>query len=443
MYKTNIIVKVAAIIKSWRFILAAIAVVFVVSAARAETVSARNTTTAQPLLPGDAIAEWHQQAVNRTAVPALAPVQQTRTMAIVQVSVHDAVNGITGEYETYLSRLSAPAGASPEAAAIAASYHALRSLFGQSMALDNLFMTSLAAHGLSVNDPGVGYGITAATRILTARANDGSAFAQFNYTAPGAGQPGVFVLLTAQPALLPGWGNLTPWVIRSSSQFRPEAPPALDSEQYAKDYNEIKEIGSSTSQTRTAEQTQIATFWLGSPVAIWSQPLAQLNATQNFSLSERARIFALIYLAAADSSVACWEAKYFYNYWRPQPAIRRGDEDGNALTTADPTWTPLFTTPRHPEYPSGHTTNSTAMATILQQAFGNDPSVPIVSTITGITRQWDTFNEGLDEVIDARIYSGLHFRTADEVGSRQGRQVARFVLTHALRPCRGRGARCS
>jgi hypothetical protein len=311
------------------------------------------------------------------------------------------------------------------------------------MTLDNLFSASLADHGLSVNDPGVEYGITAATMILAARATDGSASAQYNYTAPGAGQPGIWVPLTSAPALLAGWGNTTPWVLRSGSQFRPEAPPALDSEQYAQDFNEIKEIGALNSQTRTAEQTQIATFWLGSPVAIWGQPLEQLNATQNFSLSERARIFALVYLAAADSSIACWEAKYYYNFWRPQPAIQRGTEDGNDSTTVDPTWTPLFSTPRHPEYPSGHTTNSTAIATVLQQAFGDDPSVPIASTITGITRSWDTFDEGLDEVIDARVYSGIHFRTADVIGSRLGRKVAHFVLRQTLRPCRGRGARCS
>jgi hypothetical protein len=148
-------------------------------------------------------------------------------------------------------------------------------------------------------------------------------------------------------------------------------------------------------------------------------------------------------LAAADSSIAVWEAKYEYNFWRPQPAIRRGDEDGNDSTAGDPTWTPLFPTPRHPEYPSGHTTNSTAMATILREVFGDDLTVPITSTITGITREWDTFGEALDEVIDARVYSGIHFRTADEVGSKQGGKVAHFVFKHALRPCRGRGSRCS
>jgi len=441
---STITIPLCALHKGRQFVLAAIvAVVFAVSVARADTVSERNAIAVQPAQAGDVVAEWHQEAVRLTLLPAsaLAPVQQTRTMAIVQVSVHDAVNGITGEYETYLSPVPAPAGASSEAAAIAAAYHALRNLFpSQSMSLDSLLMTSLAAHGLSVNDPGVGYGISAATRILTARANDGSAQAQYNYTAPGAGLPGIWVPLTSLPALLPGWGDLTPWVLRSGAQFRPGAPPALGSEQYARDYNEIKEIGAMNSPTRTAEQTQIAAFWLASPVAIWSQVLTQLNAAREFNLSKRARTFALAYLSAADSSIACWDAKYEYNFWRPQPAIRRGAEDENDATLADPVWTPLHTTPRHPEYPSGHTTNSTALVTIFQLIFGDDPGMQVTSTTTPpntttpITREWDTLDEGLEEVIDARVYSGIHFRTADEVGSRLGRQVAQFVSKHALRP---------
>jgi hypothetical protein len=229
-------------------------------------------------------------------------------------------------------------------------------------------------------------------------------------------------------------------VLQSTSQFRLPPPPALDSERYARDYNEIKEIGALNSATRTLEQTQIATFWLGSPVAIWNQPLTQLIATRNFDISTAARTFALVYLAAADSGIICWAGKYEHNFWRPQPAIRRGDEDGNALTAPDPTWTPLFATPRHPEYASGHSTNSASIATIMQFIFGDNPGAPIISTITGVTRQWNTFSEGIDEVIDARVYSGIHFRNSDEVGARQGGQVAQFVWTHALRPCpKGKG----
>ena len=398
-----------------------------------------------PTTQPDVVAEWNAEAVRLTLLGSSnqAPVQQTRTMAVVHVSVHDAVNGITGQYKTYLPPAPAPANASPEAAAIAAAHHSLRNLFPAPThvaTLDAMFLASLAARGLSVDSPGVAYGQSAAAAILAARASDGSAAAQFPYTAPGSGLPGVWVRLTALDALLPGWGDVVPWSLRSGSQFRPEPPPALDSAEYAKDYNEIKEIGSLTSTIRTAEQTQIATFWLASPTAIWNQPLRALVAASGFDLSTRARTYALMYLSSADSSIACWEAKYEYNFWRPQPAIRRGDEDGNDATIADPTWTPLFTTPRHPEYPSGHTDNSTAMATILALIFGDDPGIPITSTIGTITREWDTFDEGLDEVIDGRVYSGIHFRTADVAGSRQGRQVAHFVWTHELRRCtKGKG----
>lgn len=407
--------------------------------------SGRSPKAALSAQSGAVVTEWNQHAIALTLLPAsnLAPVQQTRVMAIVQVAVHDAVNGITGKYATYLHSAPAPANASPEAAAIAAAHHALRNLFAsQAGALDTLYFASLANHGLSAADPGIEYGQSAAAAILAARANDNSAQAQYNYTAPGAGSPGVWVPLTSAPALLPGWGEVTPWVLQNISQFGLAPPPALDSERYAQDYNEIKEIGALNSATRTTEQTQIATFWLGSPVAIWNQPLTQLITTRDFDLSTTARTFALVYLAVADSSIACWAVKYEYNFWRPQPAIRRGDEDGNVLTAPDPTWTPLFATPRHPEYASGHSTNSSSIATIMQLIFGDNPGAPITSTITGITRQWNTFSEAVDEVIDARVYSGIHFRNSDEVGARQGGQVAQFVFTHALRPCPKGPSRC-
>ncbi len=426
MNKTNIIKNILA---------AMVITVFGVSFARAEVIS-----------------EWHQEAVRLTILPAsaLSPVRQNRAMAIVQVSVHDAVNGITGEHQTYLSRLPAPAGATPQAAAIAASHHALTTLFpSQTMPLYTMYLNSLMANGISMSDPGLAYGVACATRILTARSTDGASTAQIPYLPPNAGMPGVYMPLTGQTPLLPGWGNVTPWVLRSGDQFRPEPTTPLTSEEYARDYNEIKEIGSLTSTTRTPLQTQIATFWLGSPVAIWSQPLAQLNAASNFSISKRARIFGLVYMAVSDAGVACWDAKYYYNFWRPQPAIRRGNEDGNDATVQDAAWTPLHPTPPHPDYPSGHTTASTAMATIMQLFYGDEPGQPISSTLPQpmpnppITRQWNTFEEGLDEVIDARVFSGIHFRTADVVGSRVGGQVARFVYTHALRVCKGNGARCS
>jgi len=394
--------------------------------------------------------EWNQQAATRTltVAPSLSPIQQTRVMAIIQVAVHDAVNGITGEYATYLSPGEAPAGASPGAAAIAAAHQALKNLpVNQSPSLDADMAASLAAHGLSESDPGVGYGRDAAAAVLAARSADNSASAQFPYTAPGAGDPGVWVPLSSAAgaqALLPGWGGVTPFVLRSGSQFLPEAPPALGSEQYARDYNEIKIIGASNSPTRTPLQTDIATFWLASPTAIWNPVLRQALAANDLDLSSEARAIALFYLAASDASVTCWDAKYVHNFWRPQLASRGGDGDDNTATAGDAAWQPLHGTPRHPEYPSGHSSNSSAMATTLELLFGEGTGAPITVTLGSITRQWATFEEAVDEVIDARVYSGIHFRTSDEVGARLGRQVARFVSTHALKPCtEGKGHGCS
>jgi membrane-associated phospholipid phosphatase len=388
----------------------------------------------------DPVTDWNLISANATltASPALAPVAQARVMAIMQVSVHDAVNAITGEYETYRDRGDAPSGASPEAAAIAAAYHAIKGLFGASSALDALYADSLSDYSIDAADPGLGFGRDVALAVLASRMNDGWSVAQFNYTAPGAGQPGIWERLTSTPALLPGWGAVTPFVLRSSDQFFPEPPPALASEQYAKDYNEILAIGRLNSQTRTQLQTDIALFWRASPVAIWNPMIHQALGANPRNLSETARIFALVWLASADAGIACWEAKYHYNYWRPQPAIVRGAEDGNNDTVADGTWLPLLTTPPHPEYPSGHSSNSGAIAGILALLFGDDPGVQLIVTQTGITRMWDRFSEASDEVVDARVYSGIHFRTADDVGAILGKQVARFVFTHALTPGHGR-----
>jgi PAP2 superfamily len=395
---------------------------------------------AAPARASDAVMEWNDIARTLTVVPALAPVQQTRVMAIVQVAVHDAVNAITGEYETYQSIGGAPAGASPDAAAIAAAHHALKALFGTGN-LDEQYVASLAAHSISELDPGIEFGRSVAAGILTLRAQDGSAQAAFPYLPPGAGLPGVWVPLGSQQALLPGWGNVSPWVLRSGSQFRPEAPPALDSDRYARDYNEVLEIGEHASSVRTDEQTQLALFWRASPTAIWNNVLRQVLADRELDLSATARAFALFYLAAADASVACWEAKYTYNFWRPLPAIVNGGLDGNDATSADSNWAPLLATPAHPDYPSAHTTNSSAMATVLQLVFGGDvPGILIEATSAqnpGFIRYWQAFSEGVQEVIDARVYSGFHFRTADEVGARLGRHVAHFVVTHSLRPMKG------
>ena len=391
----------------------------------------------------DPILEWNDIARTYIVVPALSPVQQTRAMAIVHVAMHDAVNAITRDYARYQAGPPAPAGASPEAAAIAAAFRALNGLFDNPGSLVPLYAGSLAAHGIPPGDPGLAFGDAVAAAILQRRQQDGAASAAYVFVPPNAGAVGVWAPISAAPSaqsLLPGWGQVTPFVLHTTEQFRPGAPPDLTGGRYARDYNEVKAIGRQQSTVRTSEQTQIALFWRASPTALWNPILRTAIRSRHLDLSDTARAMALFYLAATDAGIACWEAKYVYNFWRPQPAILRGHEDGNDATDPEAGWVPLVPTPPHPDYISGHTSNSGAMAFVLAQLFGDAPGYVIEASSSqnpGFLRHWTTFSEGVDEVIDARVYSGIHFRTADEVGARLGRQVAQFVMTHALRRCRG------
>ena len=395
---------------------------------------------AGPAVASDAVLDWNQIALAATVTAGQGAVPQTRSMAIVHVAMHDAVNAITGQYRTYLSHTAPPVGADAEVAAIGAAHSALIRLFASSSAIKDTVnaarAAALAARGLTDTDPSVAFGDRVGAAIFATRANDGAAQANFPYVAPGAGLPGVWVVVGTAPIVLPGWGNVRPWVLTSGSQFRPDAPPSLDSGRYARDYNEVRELGAVNSLVRTPEQTQIATFWTGSPSAIWNVVARQVIVGRNLDLSSTARALALMYLAASDSGIACWDAKYTYNFWRPITAIRNADVDGNDATVADPAWEPLFATHQHPEYPSGHASNSGAMAGALALIFGDDPGVPIEATSAtnpGFVRHWTTFSEGVQEVIEARIYSGFHYRTSDEVAARLGGKVARYVFNHALR----------
>ena len=389
----------------------------------------------------NAALEWNDVAARLVVVPSQSPVQQTRLMAIVQVAMHDAASGITNDYEQYIPIAPGPAAVSAQGAVIGAAHRALLGTLGTSTLLETSFAQSLASHGLTPTDPSVVFGEAVADGILARRMNDGASAAAYAFIPPAAGTPGVWVPLAGQTSLLPGWGRVTPFVLKSASQFRPDPPPALDSEQYARDYNEILLVGAEGSGVRSLEQSQIAQFWRASPTALWNPLLRRALMARGDDLSSTARIMALFYLAASDASVACWEAKYVYNFWRPQTAIARGNEDGNDQTAGNPAWRPYVSTPPHPDYISGHTANSGSMAFVLKSIFGDAPGYVIEATSTtapGVVRRWETFTEGVDEVIDARVYSGIHFRTADIVGARVGRQVAQFVLTHALKERRGR-----
>jgi hypothetical protein len=405
----------------------------------AVTVGAPRCASAQNI-----VVDWNAIAITAAGAAGQNSALQERTFAITSVAVSDAVNAITNEYSRYGSRLKAPAGASTRAAAAGAAHRALTQLLpSQKQFLDTMLAQSLAKFGVNPGDAGFAFGEAVADEIVALRAADGAALAQYPYTAPNAGAPGVWVPTPPAfaAALLPGWGSVQPWVLESAAQFRPDEGPDLTSHRYASDLNEVKEIGALNSTTRTAEQTNIAKFWLASAALIWNPVLRQVALEAGLDESEAARDFALLNVAGADARIACWDAKYAFNFWRPVTAIQRADEDDNRATTADPAWTPLVATPNFPEYVSGHTTVSGAMATVLRLLFDDDPDVAFTATSPtnpGFERHWETFSEGVREVIDARVYSGIHFRWSDERGAKLGRQVARFAAKHAFRHTHGK-----
>jgi hypothetical protein len=391
-----------------------------------------------------AVVDWN--AVSITAVGAAGQNGnlQERSVAITSVAVSDAVNAITKKYNRYGSQLTPPVGASATAAAVGAAYRALTQLLpSQTQFLDTMLAQSLAKFGVTAGEPGFVFGQSVADQIFAMRAADGASLAQYPYTPPHAGAPGVWVPTPPAfaAALLPGWGFVQPWVLESSAQFRPDEGPDLTSHRYGKDLNEVKDIGAVNSVTRTAEQTNIAKFWFAGAVVIWNGVLRQVALGLDLDESESARDFALMNVAGADARIACWDAKYAFDFWRPVTAIQRAAEDGNRATEPDPGWTPLLATPNFPEYVSAHATISSAMATVLRLLFNDDPDVAFKATSPtnpGFDRHWTTFSEGVREVIDARVYAGIHFRSSDERGARLGRQVGRFAVRHTLKRRHGR-----
>jgi len=221
--------------------------------------------------------------------------------------------------------------------------------------------------------------------------------------------------------------------MRSPAQFRPGPPPAIDSDLYVMDFNEVKDIGAQNSVVRIGLETDVATWWVPSAVILWNPIASQVAAARKLSISESSRMFALLNIAAADAAIACYDSKYTYNFWRPISAIRSAD---GFRIAPDPNWLSLLATPPFPEYPSAHNEISGAMAQILISLFGDKPGVTMVAhspAHPGFDHLWFRFTQGIDEVINARVWEGIHFRNSDEQGMRAGRCVGQFVVRHALR----------
>lgn len=388
--------------------------------------------------------DWNIVTLKTTAAAPFNPPLESRNVAIVHAAMFDAVNAIVYEFHPYAVRPHAPEGASPEAAAVAAAHYALVRLYpDQAMVLDAAYAGSLASipNGPRKND-GITVGEAVASQILAARASDGAAEAIAAQYTPGDG-PGFWI--PTPPAFLraldPGWGWVRPFLMEDGSQFRPGSPPALDSRRYTRDFDEIKEVGSSTSITRTQEQTDLARFWIATAPQNWNPAARQAAIARSLTLSENARAFALLNLVGADAFIASWDAKFAYSQWRPVTAIRAAESDGNPDTLEDPSWTPLLVTPPFPDYIAGHTTYAGAAAKILEHVFGTRPGVVMTltsPTAPGVVESYTTFRAIADGVVDARVWGGIHWRTSSVRGRMVGEEIGRYAAHHFLKPIRAR-----
>jgi membrane-associated phospholipid phosphatase len=386
------------------------------------------------------VLEWNQLAVHAVGQARLSPVFVSRDLAITQAAVYDAVVAIDRSFEPYYAHVHASHGASQEAAAAQAAHDALSALFPtQASTFDSALAADLVGIPPGLAMQGVEVGREVAQQILDWRNTDGST-AVVPYTpgtAPGDWQPTPPANL---PALAPQWPYVTPFATTSGSQFRPDAPPPLTSAAYAAAFNEVKDLGSVNSTTRTPEQTQIARFWndgLGTAFAMgyWNKIAQEVATDQGLSLVQDARLFALLNIVEADAQISCWDAKYTYNLWRPVTAIRAADTDGNPDTGADATWTPLLVTPNFPSYTSAHSTLSGAAAEVLTTLFGPDHHFTVgAESVPGVTRSFDNFAAAAAEAGQSRIYGGIHYQFDNATGQQLGRNVAEYVADHFLLP---------
>ena len=396
-------------------------------------------TLAVPVLAtADAITDWNEIALASTITAKQSAFVATRTMAMVHTAMFDAVNSVEAHYAPYKFKESAPAGTSPEAAAIAAAHGVLLALFADQRAnLDAAYATSMQRIPEGTGkEGGITLGKKIAAKILALRATDG-ADAPNDYRPPTTA--GLYVVTTLPVAV--HWGSVSPWMMERGSQFRPGPPPQLTSPVWASDYNELKSLGGKNSALRTAEQSGIATFWSITGPSSWDPIVRQLANAPGRTLSENARLFALVEMATADAYIAVFDAKYTFNFWRPITAIRNGDIDGNDATSREADWEPLIDTPLHPEYPCAHCITSSAAATVLESEFGTGtvPLMTHVITMTsanapGVVRKWATIREWTDEVALARIFGGLHYRNSTLVGKAMGRKIGELAVREYLKP---------
>ena len=391
--------------------------------------------TAPALAAADTVTQWNQNAANSLYVTAAQPPNvSVLHMAMVQGAVYDAVNAIDGGREGYLltSRVATPTD-SKDAAAATAAYKVLVSIVPvQEPVLTALYNASLAgiADG-SAKTRGIAVGNAAAAAMIAARTADGR-FGTPGFltgTTPGAWRP-VLPAFGNDPN---GWvRNVKPFLIRKASQFRSPGPYELTSRKYAREFEEVKRVGSASASStdRTPDQTDAALYWAENPPRTWNRILNSISASKGVSLVENARLFAEVYLTVADAVIAVWDEKAHYSFWRPITAIREADTDDNPRTEKDPNWLPLVATPPYPDHPSGHLGVSGAIGKTLQEFFHTDRLAWTDTNVAGRTRSYTRVSDAIEEIVDVRVWSGIHFRNADEASVQISRQIANYRDRH-------------
>jgi hypothetical protein len=405
----------------------------------------------------DVIKDWNVIATTEAGLLRPTAHGQTRGTAMVEGAVYDAVNAIDRGHEPYLVNLHAVRAqpwASQDAAVATAAYLVLKSITPATRhpGLETAYTNTLA--GIPdgpIEQGGVAAGEAAAAAMIEFREHDGflDRFDPTIGTDPGDWRP---IGWPSAPVFDPdGWvGDAKPFLIKDPSRYRSKGPYSLTSKAYARDFNEVKELGALNSTTRTADQTAAAVFWqFGN---LWNPLLRDLAGRYHLDTADQARLYGMVNLAAADAAIACWNDKYYWSFWRPRAAIREADTDGNPRTAGDPSWeslfaastptTPPLSTPPFPDHPSGHGCLSGAILTTMAKFFGSDKvKITIVSgrSLNGVPippRTFNRFSDALDEIVEARIWGGIHFRNADEQGTVIGKKVAKYIRKHHFRPLR-------
>jgi hypothetical protein len=385
----------------------------------------------------DTVTDWNQTAIEVMKVANSAGNPWSRTLAMVHVAMSDAINAVQDRYTRAVAMGPAVAGASAEAAAATAARHILAQLYPNQKALiEEAYAASLqAVPDGAAKHAGVALGEQVAKAVQADRAEDGT-------TAPDTYRPyttpGVWVPTT--PPLFEQYARAKPWGLKSADQFRPGPPPPLSSALYARDYNETKTLGGSTSTARTPEQTAAVKFWTQVNIGpAWQAAARQLSAAKGLPLAENARLFALLNMGTANTFINDWDAKFTYNFWRPVTAIRNGDRDDNDATERDPSWTPLNATPMHPEYPSQAAIVAGVAVGVLEAVFGPQPPIPFMATDLldpKLTRQFTTIAQLAEEHKEVRIWGGIHFRNSLEVGYDMGKKIAAYLVDTVITPTR-------